>query len=64
MKVLISDPFLKIGLNILKKSGLECIHMPKSKNVELESTLKLVDVWIIRSGTKINNQLNINFSLN
>ena len=64
MKVLISDTWSKIGLTILKNLGFECIHMPKLKNAELESTSKLVDAWIIRSGTKINNQLNINFSLN
>ena len=64
MKVLISDTLSKIYLTILKNSGFECIQMPKSKNAELESTLKLVDAWIIRSGTKINNQLNTNFSLN
>ena len=64
MKVLISDTLSKIYLTILKNSGFECIQMLKSKNAELESTLKLVDAWIIRSGTRINNQLNTNFSLN
>jgi len=63
MKVLISDPLSEIGLSLLKKSGFECIYMPESKNSELERTAKLVDAWIIRSGTKINYKL-INISKN
>ena len=58
MKILISDPLSEIGLTLLKKSGFECIYLPKSDNAELESIVELVDAWIIRSGTKINYSLN------
>ena len=48
---------------MLKKSGFECIYLPKSGNTELESIVELVDAWIIRSETKINYRL-INISRN
>ncbi|MFL3009187.1 MAG: phosphoglycerate dehydrogenase [Candidatus Neomarinimicrobiota bacterium] len=63
MRILISDPLSEIGLTLLRDSGFECIYMPKSDNVELERIVKVVDAWIIRSGTKINFNL-INISKN
>ena len=57
MKVLISDPLSEIGLTLLKNSGFECIYRPKSDNAELESIIKVIDAWIIRSGTKIDYNL-------
>ena len=62
MKILISDPLSKIGLTLLKDSGFECIYLPKSDNSELESTVEVVDAWIIRSGTKINQRFCIRYS--
>mgnify|MGYP003691536479 CR=1 FL=1 len=57
MKILISDPLSEIGLDLLRDSGFECIYLPKSDNAELESIIKVIDAWIIRSGTKIDYNL-------
>ena len=43
MKILISDPLSEIGLTLLKKSGFECIYLPKSDNAELENIVDSID---------------------
>ncbi len=53
MKVLISDPIAKEGIDILKKAGLEVIEKPGLPKEELLEAIKEVDGIIIRSATKV-----------
>ncbi len=57
MKVLISDPITDSGLDILNKSGLDIIYLPESEPKEILKYSKDVHGWIIRSGTKISNDI-------
>ena len=51
MKVLVSDPITKDGLNILKTAGLDVIYLPEGTPEEKQSACQDVHGWIIRSGT-------------
>ena len=53
MKVLVSDPITESGLTILRNGGLEVHYLPEGSNEEKISASKDVHGWIIRSGTKI-----------
>jgi D-3-phosphoglycerate dehydrogenase len=53
MKVLISDPIAKEGVEILKKSGLEVVEKPGLPPEELVKTIPEFDGIIVRSATKV-----------
>ena len=57
MKVLIADPISKHGLSILSDSGLDLIIKADSSLDEKLSAAKDVDGIIIRSGTKVDNEM-------
>ncbi len=52
-KVLITDPLSPAGIEVLKAAGLEVIEILDQDMEKIQSTLPLVEGWIIRSGTKI-----------
>ena len=56
-KVLITDPISDNGMNILRDNNIEIFYHPDSKLDDLKDIIKKVDGWIIRSGTKISNDL-------
>ena len=56
-KVLITDPISDNGMNILRDNNIEIFYHPDSKLDDLKNIIKKVDGWIIRSGTKISNDL-------
>ena len=57
MKVLVSDPITKDGLNILKTAGLDVIYLPEGTPEEKQSACQDVHGWIIRSGTKVSSEM-------
>ena len=56
LKILITDPISKAGIDMLRDAGMEVICKPDKTNDEIQSILSDVHGWIIRSGTKINKQ--------
>ena len=56
-KVLITDPISDNGMNILRDNNIEIFYHPDSKLDDLKDIIKAVDGWIIRSGTKISDDL-------
>ena len=57
MKVLISDNLSKQGVDILKNAGLEVDARAKTSVDEIMSIIGDYDALIIRSATKVNEQL-------
>ena len=57
LKILITDPLSKEGIDTLTASDFEVIYKPKSSKDELLSFVSSIDGWIIRSGTKIDKDL-------
>ncbi len=57
MKVLISDPLAKEGLEILKSAGLEVIEKTGLSPEELAEVITDFDGIIVRSATKVTNQV-------
>ena len=57
IKILITDPLSDKGINKLKNAGFEVIYKPDTSNDELLSFISNIDGWIIRSGTKITQEL-------
>jgi len=57
IKILITDPLSDKGINKLKNAGFEVIYKPDTSNDELLSLISNIDGWIIRSGTKITQEL-------
>src|SRR5688572_7355344 len=55
--VLICDPISKIGITILKKAGLNVVDKPSITNSELLSEVENYDVIVVRSRTKITNEV-------
>jgi D-3-phosphoglycerate dehydrogenase / 2-oxoglutarate reductase len=55
--VLVCDPISKIGITILKKAGLNVVDKPSITNSELESEVKNFEVIVVRSRTKITNEI-------
>jgi len=56
-KILVSDPLSEKGLEILKNAGFEVFYKPNSSDKELESIIRDIDAWIIRSGTNVTKKL-------
>ncbi|MGI9012157.1 MAG: D-2-hydroxyacid dehydrogenase [Nitrososphaeraceae archaeon] len=55
--VLVCDPISKIGITILKKAGLNVVDKPSISNSELESEVENFEVIVVRSRTKITNEI-------
>ena len=55
--ILICDPISSIGINILKKAGLNVVNKPSITNSELISEVENYDVIIVRSRTKITKEI-------
>jgi D-3-phosphoglycerate dehydrogenase / 2-oxoglutarate reductase len=55
--ILVCDPISKIGITILKKAGLNVVDKPSITNSELLSEVENYDVIIVRSRTKITNEV-------
>ncbi|MGZ5500561.1 MAG: D-2-hydroxyacid dehydrogenase [Nitrososphaeraceae archaeon] len=55
--VLVCDPISKIGITILKKAGLNVVNKPSITNSELESEVENFEVIVVRSRTKITNEI-------
>src|ERR687897_348695 len=55
--ILICDPISKIGITILKKAGLNVVDKPSITNSELLSEVENYDVIVVRSRTKITNEV-------
>jgi D-3-phosphoglycerate dehydrogenase len=55
--VLVCDPISKIGLTILKKAGLNVVNKPSITHSELLSEVENYDVIVVRSRTKITNDV-------
>ena len=55
--VLVCDPISKIGITILKKAGLNVVDKPSITNSELLSEVENYDVIVVRSRTKITNEV-------
>ena len=56
-KILITDPISDNGMKILKDKGLEVHYHPESDLNQIKDVIEKIDGWIIRSGTKINQEL-------
>ena len=63
MKILITDPITDAGISILEQGSLEVLYLPEGSEADIKSVSNDVEGWIIRSGTKINEQM-INSSKN
>lgn len=57
MKVLISDPIDKDGVELLKKAGLEVVEKPGLPPDELVKTIPDFDAIIVRSATKVTREV-------
>jgi len=57
MKVLISDPIAKEGIEILKKSGFEVVEKTGMAPEELIKTIPDFDAIIVRSATKVTKEV-------
>ena len=55
--ILVCDPISKIGITILKKAGLNVVDKPAITNSELLSEVENYDVIVVRSRTKITNEV-------
>jgi len=55
--ILICDPISKIGITILKKAGLNVVDKPSITNSELLSEVENYDVIVVRSRTRITNEV-------
>ena len=55
--ILICDSISKIGIAILKKAGLNVVDKPSITNSELLSEVENYDVIVVRSRTKITNEV-------
>lgn len=55
--ILVCDPISKIGITILKKAGLNVVDKPSITNSELLSEVEKYDVIVVRSRTKITNEV-------
>jgi D-3-phosphoglycerate dehydrogenase / 2-oxoglutarate reductase len=55
--VLVCDPISSIGINILKKAGLNVVDKPSITNSELLSEVENYDVIVVRSRTKITSEI-------
>ena len=53
MKILVSDPITESGMTILNEAKFEVVYLPKGTPKEKADACKDVHGWIIRSGTKI-----------
>jgi len=57
-KVLITDPLDQQGIDVLKETGeIEVLYKPKAKLEDYLEDVGSVHGWIVRSGTKIGNEL-------
>ena len=54
IKVLITDPISEKGINLLNENNIEVLYKPDLNAKEYHSVSGDIDGWIIRSGTKIN----------
>ena len=57
IKVLITDPISKNGIKILEEQNIEVHYNPDSNLSDIKEIIQNIDGWIIRSGTKINQDL-------
>ena len=57
LKILITDPLSDKGIDSLTDAEFEVIYKPNSTRDELLSIVRNVDGWIIRSGTKVDQEL-------
>jgi D-3-phosphoglycerate dehydrogenase len=55
--ILVCDPISKIGITILKKAGLNVVDKPSITNSELLSEVENYDVIVVRSRTRITNEV-------
>jgi D-3-phosphoglycerate dehydrogenase / 2-oxoglutarate reductase len=55
--VLICDPISVLGINILKKAGLNVVDKPSITSAELISEAENYEVIVVRSRTKITNEI-------
>ena len=53
MKILVSDPITESGMAVLNEAKFEVVNLPKGTPEEKADACKDVHGWIIRSGTKI-----------
>ena len=56
-KILVCDPISKIGITILKKAGLNVVEKPSITHSELLSEVENYDVIVVRSRTKITEEV-------
>jgi len=57
LKILITDPLSDKGIDSLTDAEFEVIYKPNSTRDELLSIVRNIDGWIIRSGTKVDQEL-------
>ena len=53
MKILITDPLTKSGLEVFDKYDANIVYIPKASEEQKNKAAKDADAWIIRSGTVI-----------
>ena len=53
MKILVSDPITKSGLAILTDANFDVVQLPNGSSEEKAASCKDVHGWVIRSGTKV-----------
>ena len=53
VKILVSDPIADKGIEILEKAEFEVIYNPSLSDDELQTLVKDINGWVVRSGTKI-----------
>ena len=53
MKILITDPLTKSGLEVFDKYDANIVYIPKASEEQKNKAAKDADAWIIRSGTEI-----------
>ena len=56
-KVLISDPIADKGIEILKEAGFDIVYNPNPSDDELQALVSDIHAWVVRSGTKITEEL-------
>jgi D-3-phosphoglycerate dehydrogenase len=51
-KVLVSDKLSEDGLEVFRKAGFECDHLPEITQEEIAETIKNYDAWVVRSRSR------------
>ncbi len=53
MRVLVSDPIVKSGPDLLRAAGIEVLEIPFTDSTGLVKVLPTIAGWVIRSGSKV-----------